>query len=255
MPITSGASRNIRIITSRLFLRQRFNQLTWSKKSLAGKGMFGRIVLKSKGSIMKKLRFPLINYLFRSTEISIVSTFQLIPFQNKLVALCFLSSGSVTYLQSTSEFKLFQFFATPTKNTRINLKKFIKPLLSTFLRIKLLTRVSLVELYPGSGAQYVRSSGASARFVKIDFSNHTALLKLPSGVRKSFSLYSMASIGPVSLKMKRLVKNTKAGFWRSFGCNTVVRGVAMNPIDHPHGGRTKAIKNPRTPWGKPTKLK
>ena len=51
----------------------------------------------------------------------------------------------------------------------------------------------------------------------------------------------------MALRDKRLVRNTKAGFYKSFGVKVKVRGVAMNPIDHPHGGRTKAIKNPRTP--------
>jgi large subunit ribosomal protein L2 len=50
-------------------------------------------------------------------------------------------------------------------------------------------------------------------------------------------------------------KNTKSGYWRSFGCKPIVRGVAMNPVDHPHGGRTSTIKYPRTPWGKTTKFK
>jgi large subunit ribosomal protein L2 len=49
--------------------------------------------------------------------------------------------------------------------------------------------------------------------------------------------------------------NGKAGYWRSFGLKSIVRGVAMNPVDHPHGGRTKAVKYPRTPWGHTTKYK
>lgn len=123
------------------------------------------------------------------------------------------------------------------------------------MRIKLQSKVSLVELFPGSGVQYVRSAGCSARFFKIDLHKHTAVLILPSGIQKAFSLYSVGSIGAVSLRLKRLVRNTKSGFWRSFGLKARTRGVAKNPIDHPHGGRTKAIKNHRTPWGKPTKLK
>jgi large subunit ribosomal protein L2 len=57
------------------------------------------------------------------------------------------------------------------------------------------------------------------------------------------------------LKNKRLVTNTKSGYWRSFGLKPHVRGVARNPVDHPHGGRAKSIKYPRTPWGKTTKFK
>jgi large subunit ribosomal protein L2 len=62
-------------------------------------------------------------------------------------------------------------------------------------------------------------------------------------------------LGPVSLSIKRKITNTKSGFWRTFGIKPIVRGVARNPIDHPHGGRTKAIRYPRTPWGKTTKFK
>jgi large subunit ribosomal protein L2 len=49
--------------------------------------------------------------------------------------------------------------------------------------------------------------------------------------------------------------NGKAGYWKIYGKKPLVRGVAMNPVDHPHGGRGKSIKYPRTPWGKTTKFK
>lgn len=253
--VTSGASRSITKLTSNWFFKKRYNQLTWTKKSTAGRGLNGRVLIRSKSSILKKLRFPKINYFFRSRDILLISTFHLIPFQNKLVSLCFLSSGSVTYLQSTNLFKNFSLISTPSFSLKTLRKEYITPILSTLLRVKTLSKVSLLELYPGSGAQYARSAGVSGRLVKANLSNHTALITLPSGVRKSFSLYSIVTLGSVSLKNKRLVTNTKSGFWRTYGLKSKTRGVAMNPIDHPHGGRTKAIKNPRTPWGKPTKLK
>jgi len=67
-------------------------------------------------------------------------------------------------------------------------------------------------LYPGSGIQYVRSSGTFARLVKVDTQLHTAVLQLPSGVRKTFSIYSIASLGAVALKNKNLTANTKSGY-------------------------------------------
>jgi large subunit ribosomal protein L2 len=140
------------------------------------------------------------------------------------------------------------------KKIDISWKK-INSLVFILINIKLFSRISLLELYPGSGVQYARSSGVFAKFIKINWLNHTGIIQLPSGVRKAFSLYSITSLGAVSLRDKRLVRNTKAGFYKSYGLKSKVRGVAMNPIDHPHGGRTKAIKNQRTPWGKPTKLK
>ena len=251
---SSGASRNINKITSKWLLRKRYKQLTWRKYSKGGRGASGRIILWTKGSLRRRLVLPKINYSFRYTWLSFVSTFYLIPFQNKLLALCFFSTGSVVYLQATTKFKLFSFITFPNMLRRVRSNP-ITPTLYLLMYVKLLSRVSLLELYPGSGIQYVRSSGTFARFIKIDWNKHTAVLEMPSGVRKAFSLYSLVTLGAVSLKIKRLVSNTKSGFWRSYGRKSKVRGVAMNPVDHPHGGRTKAIKYPRTPWGKTTKKK
>jgi large subunit ribosomal protein L2 len=62
-------------------------------------------------------------------------------------------------------------------------------------------------------------------------------------------------LGSLALHDNKNFLNGKAGYWRNFGVKPLVRGVAMNPVDHPHGGRTKSIKYPRTPWGKTTKFK
>jgi large subunit ribosomal protein L2 len=59
----------------------------------------------------------------------------------------------------------------------------------------------------------------------------------------------------VALPEAKRFSNSKAGYWRLFGNKPTVRGVAMNAVDHPHGGRTKSIKHPLTPWGKTTKKK
>lgn len=250
----SSASRNIKKLTSLWFEKKPYNLLNWRKLSKAGRGKSGRIVLWTKSSIKHRLMFPKINYSFRYRFIGIVSTFRLIPFQNKLVSLLFFSSGSVAYVQAPESFKIFSFIYFPAKSRTVK-GLYSNPSLFILAYIKRLSKVSLVELYPGSGIQYVRSAGTSARLTKIDVNSHTAVLQLPSGVRKSFSLYSIASVGPVALKIKKLTANTKSGYWRNFGLKPRVRGIARNPVDHPHGGRTKSIKYPRTPWGKTTKFK
>jgi large subunit ribosomal protein L2 len=89
----------------------------------------------------------------------------------------------------------------------------------------------------------------------MEFKRNTALVILPSGVRKVFSVFSIGSIGPVPITDSKYWKNNKAGLYRNFGRKSIVRGVAMNPIDHPNGGRTKSLNYPRTPWGKTTKYK
>jgi len=249
----SSASRNINKLTSRWFDKQPFTQLMWRKLSKAGRGKGGRIVVWTKSSIKRRLRYPKINYSFRHWYVGFISTFRFIPFQQKLVALTFFGSGAAVYLQATDKWKIFQLMYP--RQYRRPAAKWAVPSFFVLHQTRRLSRVSLAELSPGLGIQYIRSAGCFARFIKINAETHTAVLQLPSGVRKSFSLFSLASLGAVALRPKRWTANTKSGHWRSYGVKPHVRGVARNPIDHPHGGRTKSIKYPRTPWGKTTKFK
>ena len=251
---TSPASRKVYKITSLWLNTSLYKNLSWRKRSYSGRGLTGKTVVWTKSSLKRRIRLPKINFSPRFKNLFLVTSFYLTPFSNRLTSLCFLSSGGLTYLLSTTKFELFSFgksYSNFNEGTfRVSLNLF-----SPIVYIPLLTRLSLLELYPGLGIQYVRSPGTFARFIKINWNDHTALVSLPSGVHKSFSIYALAFLNPVSLKIKKSLSNTKSGFWRSFGVKPKVRGVAMNPVDHPHGGRTKAIKNPRTPWGKSTKLK
>ena len=251
---TSNGSRNITKLTSNWFCKKPFNPLTWRKYSKAGRNTTGKLVTYTKGSLLRRLRTPQVNYTFRYKISSLVTTLRITPYQNKLIALCLLSTGGLVYLQATAGVRVLQLLTYPTSRG-VQSKTPFTYMTGILMRMKLLSKVSLLELYPGSGVQYARSAGVYARFVKVDWVNHTGIVELPSLIRKAFSLYSLVSHGGVGLREKRLLKNTKSGYWRSFGFKSKVRGVAMNPIDHPHGGRTKAIKNPRTPWGRVTKLK
>lgn len=110
------------------------------------------------------------------------------------------------------------------------------------------TSVSFLELWPLRGIQYVRSFGSKSHIIKLDTRTGLSLIKLPSGLQKTFSIFSLSSSGRANLYiLKNNFKNTKSGFQRSRGFKPTVRGVAMNPVDHPHGGRTNSIKYPRTP--------
>jgi len=149
-------------------------------------------------------------------------------------------------VQVNDNVKIFDMLYFPVTNPRVK-RFFRKPSFFLLQYITKLMKVSLLELYPGGGIQYARSAGVAGKIIRFDYSAHTALIKLPSGVRKFFSLYSLVTPDPVALKVKRNWKNTKSGYWRSFGVKPKVRGVAQNPVDHPHGGRTKSIKYPRTP--------
>ncbi len=114
--------------------------------------------------------------------------------------------------------------------------------------------VHCVELKPGKGAQIARSAGGSVQLVARE-GNH-ATIRLRSGEMRKVLAECKATIGEVSNSEHSLRKLGKAGAARWRGVRPTVRGVAMNPVDHPHGGgegRTSGGRHPVTPWGVPTK--
>ncbi|MBA2657729.1 MAG: 50S ribosomal protein L2 [Tatlockia sp.] len=116
------------------------------------------------------------------------------------------------------------------------------------------TTIHCVELKPGKGAQMIRSAGCSAQIVAKEGSYAT--LKLRSGEMRKVQTLCRAVIGEVSNSEHSLRSLGKAGANRWRGIRPTVRGVAMNPVDHPHGGgegRTSGGRHPVTPWGVPTK--
>jgi len=111
-----------------------------------------------------------------------------------------------------------------------------------------------VELKPGKGGQMARSAGASAQLVARD--GAYATLRLRSGEMRKVHVDCKATIGEVGNSEHSLRKLGKAGATRWRGVRPTVRGVAMNPVDHPHGGgegRTSGGRHPVSPWGMPTK--
>ncbi len=114
--------------------------------------------------------------------------------------------------------------------------------------------VHCVELKPGKGAQMVRSAGGSAQLVAREGSHAT--LRLRSGEMRKVLSECRATLGEVSNSEHNLRSLGKAGASRWRGVRPTVRGVAMNPVDHPHGGgegRTSGGRHPVSPWGTPTK--
>jgi len=118
------------------------------------------------------------------------------------------------------------------------------------------TIVHNVELKPGKGGQLARSAGAYVQFVGRD--QGYALIRLNSGEQRMVRAECMATVGAVSNSDHGNIKLGKAGRNRWLGKRPSVRGVAMNPVDHPHGGgegKTSGGRNPVSPWGQPTKGK
>jgi large subunit ribosomal protein L2 len=116
------------------------------------------------------------------------------------------------------------------------------------------TQVHCIELKPGKGAQIARSAGASVQIVARE--GGFATLRLRSGEMRKVHADCKATIGEVGNSEHNLRSFGKAGAMRWRGVRPTVRGVAMNPVDHPHGGgegRTSGGRHPVSPWGTPTK--
>ena len=122
------------------------------------------------------------------------------------------------------------------------------------LNIPIGTVVHCVEMKPGKGAQIARSAGSSAQLLARE--GNYATLRLKSGEVRKVLTSCRATIGEVGHSEHNLRKLGKAGANRWRGVRPTVRGVAMNPIDHPHGGgegKTSGGRDPVSPWGVPTK--
>ena len=262
---TSGGSRNFFIFKKKLPLILKSKKLMIKIKSNSGRNNTGSVVVNTRKSRNKNNSQPNLNYKFRALKINFVANFILLPKINKLVSLVMLSCGSITFLQASTTHELF----TLTRFKSIFKKKWDFKINETILSNYTIFKynfftlghlpknkpISLIEPLPNKGVKYVRSTGSSAKTLKMNSLTGTALVKLPSGVKKVFSTYSIASFGNVALPNQKKCKVNKAGFLSNFGKKSKVRGVAKNPVDHPHGGRNKAIKYQRTPWGTTTKFK
>ena len=120
--------------------------------------------------------------------------------------------------------------------------------------IPLGTTIHNIEMRPGKGGQIARSAGAAVQLVAKEGAH--ALVKLPSGEVRRIPLRCMATIGQVGNLDHENISIGKAGRTRWLGRRPTVRGVVMNPVDHPHGGgegKTSGGRHPVTPWGKPTR--
>jgi large subunit ribosomal protein L2 len=116
------------------------------------------------------------------------------------------------------------------------------------------TTIHNVELRKGKGGQLVRSAGGAAQLLSEE--EHYGLVRLPSGEVRRVHLECMASIGQVGNLDHENITVGKAGRTRWLGRRPTVRGVAKNPVDHPHGGgegKTSGGRHPVTPWGQPTR--
>jgi ribosomal protein L2 len=262
---TSGASRAKKTYSFRSTILIKYKKLFKYSSWKAGRTSSGRIVTLSKGRRILTSRTSQLNRSYRDISISFIGGFTANPYSKTLAAIVFSGSGSVTAIPSTDSYKVLSLTSLKTifykKSNALSLALMLKKYLainSMFFLVLQLPRhshVSNLEVLPTKGATLSRSAGSSSKLIKIDPRTSLSLVKLPSGVKKVISIFSVGSLGKPSLSESRSLNVTSAASSLKCGKAPRSRGIAKNPVDHPHGGRTKAIRYPRTPWGKTTKYK
>lgn len=221
--------------------------LTKSIKKNAGRSK-GKISIRHRGGGARK-KYRSIDFKLDKRGVSgKIIAIEKDPNRSALIALINYADGDKRYILATGKMKVGKEILTDEKTpikdgNRLMLKN-----------IPVGTPVCNIEMVPGKGAQLARSAGASITLQAVD--DGMATLKLPSSELRMVNETCYATIGQISNFEHNIYRIGKAGRKRHMGRRPHVRGSAMNPVDHPHGGgegrQPIGLKHPKTPWGKPT---
>lgn len=247
-PTSPGQRQLVIVDRSGLWKGKPVKQLTEGLRKSGGRNNTGRITARRQGGGNKR-RYRLID--FKRTKFDVPATVERLeydPNRTAFIALLRYEDGELSYILAPQRIKAGD---QVIAGERVD----IKPGNAMPLKnIPVGTIVHNVELKAGKGGQLARAAGAYVQLVGKD--QGYAQLKLASGEVRMVRGECMATIGAVSNPDQQNINLGKAGRHRWLGKRPAVRGVAMNPIDHPHGGgegRTSGGRHPVTPWGKPTK--
>ncbi len=243
----TAARRNMSIVKPDQVSRSSSEKsLTVKMNYKAGRGG-GKISVRHKGGRVKRL-YRIVD--FKQDKFDIPGTIAAIerdPNRSALIALIYYADGEKRYILATHGMKVGDEVVAsanaPIKDgNRVQLRN-----------IPTGSVISSLELTPGRGASMIRSAGSGASVMAVE--EKYAHIKMPSGEVRLVSVDCYASIGQVSNFEHSAERIGKAGRARHKGKRPAVRGSAMNPVDHPHGGgegkQGIGLKYPKTPWGRP----
>ncbi len=248
-PTTPGQRQLVIVDRSELWSGKPVKALTEGLRQKGGRNNTGRITMFQRGGGHKR-RYRMVDFKRSKVGTAEVVRLEYDPNRTAFIALIRYEDGELSYILAPQRLKQGDKVVSGEKVD-------VKPGNAMPMRnIPVGTLIHNIEMKPGKGGQMARSAGTYAQLVGRDAGY--ALLRLASGEVRMVRSECMASIGAVSNPDQQNVVIGKAGRNRWLGHRPVVRGVAMNPIDHPHGGgegRTSGGRHPVTPWGKPTKGK
>tara|TARA_Y100000590_G_scaffold463162_1_gene629193 strand:+ start:312 stop:1139 length:828 start_codon:yes stop_codon:yes gene_type:complete len=224
-------------------------KLTVALRKKGGRNHHGRITVRRRGGGHKR-RYRIVDFKRNKFDLeAIVKTIEYDPNRSPRIALIEYSDGEKRYILAPEGIKVGD--TVKSSSDRIEFKTgYAMPL----QHIPEGMLVHNIEMKPGKGGQIARSAGSYARIMANE--NGYTTLKLPSGEMRMISENCIATIGTIGNKSHENIKIGKAGRSRWLGKRPKVRGVAMNPVDHPHGGgegKTSGGRHPVSPWGTPAK--
>ena len=247
-PTSPGRRFRVKIKDESLYKGKPFAGLTQKTKKSGGRNNQGRITTRHIGGGHKR-KYRIIDFKRDKDNINAkVERLEYDPNRNANIALLLYSDGERRYIIAPKSLKAGDCVVSG-KDSAINVGNSL-PLKN----IPVGTQVHCIEMKPGKGAQIARSAGTVAQIAALE--GEYATLKLKSGEMRKIHSDCRATIGEVGNSEYNLQSFGKAGARRWLGIRPTVRGVAMNPIDHPHGGgegKTSGGRDPVSPWGTPTK--
>jgi large subunit ribosomal protein L2 len=247
-PVTPGRRGLVLVDRSQLWKGKPVKTLTKGLSSKGGRNNAGRITARRRGGGAKR-RYRMVDFKRLKFDVPAkVVRLEYDPNRTAFIALLEYEDGELGYILAPQRL-------APGDSVISGEKADIKPGNAMPLSsIPVGTIVHNVEMKPRKGGQIARSAGTYVQLVGRDAGY--ALLRVSSGEVRMVRAECMATIGAVSNPDQANIKLGKAGRKRWLGKRPAVRGVVMNPVDHPHGGgegRTSGGRHPVTPWGKPTK--
>lgn len=247
-PTTPSQRQLVLVNRAQLHKGKPVKALTEGKKRSGGRNNTGRTTVFHRGGGHKR-RYRIIDFKRRKFDVeATVERLEHDPNRSAFIALINYADGEQAYIIAPQRL-------APGDKVVAGEKVDVQPGNAMPLKsIPVGTIIHNVELKPGRGGQLARSAGTYVQLIGKDSGN--AQIRLGSGEVRMVAESCMATIGAVSNADQQNVNYGKAGRMRWLGRRPVVRGVAMNPVDHPHGGgegRTSGGRHPVTPWGKPTK--
>ncbi|MBI1385882.1 MAG: 50S ribosomal protein L2 [Rhizobiales bacterium] len=249
-PTTPGQRALILVDRSHLSKEKPVKQLTEGLRKSGGRNNYGRVTARRRGGGHKRA-YRIIDFKRRKFDVpAVVERLEYDPNRTAFIALIRYEDGELSYILAPQRLSVGD---TVVSGRRVDVKPGNAMPMAA---MPIGTIIHNVEMKEGKGGQIARSAGTYALLAGRD--QGYAILRLSSGETRMVRAECMATIGAVSNPDNANTNLGKAGRSRWMGRRPSVRGVAMNPIDHPHGGgegRTSGGRHPVTPWGKPTKGK